>query len=195
MRQRIDETGKKYGCLTFLNYLRPGGQGVGPIWVLRCDCGHLRELPRRVVVHNQTKTCGRPDCPHMKGLRSAPSKRKQLSLAMKIYGKYVKEAAARNITWCLPPEVFSEMITQPCAYCGDTPQYEPSLALRHWNGSQRLNGVDRLDSKQAYAVDNTVPCCRICNYMKRNYSVEFFVKHISKLYLHLLASPSSQEIT
>ena len=29
-----------------------------------------------------------------------------------------------------------------------------------------LNGVDRVDSKGSYSIENSVPCCKTCNFMK-----------------------------
>lgn len=46
------------------------------------------------------------------------------------------------------------IILQPCDYCGG----------RHVDLA--LNGVDRVDSKGSYSIENSVPCCKTCNFMK-----------------------------
>ena len=46
------------------------------------------------------------------------------------------------------------IILQPCYYCGG----------RHVD--LVLNGVDRVDSKGSYSIENSVPCCKTCNFMK-----------------------------
>jgi hypothetical protein len=43
-------------------------------------------------------------------------------------------------------------------------------------------GLDRVDSNKGYCVDNVVPCCSICNYMKLNLDVNDFKNHIIKIY-------------
>jgi hypothetical protein len=40
--------------------------------------------------------------------------------------------------------------------------------------SIRAFGIDRIDSNLGYVIDNVVPCCKDCNYMKRAYSAEHF---------------------
>lgn len=43
-------------------------------------------------------------------------------------------------------------------------------------------GLDRIDSSQEYTFNNCVPCCIICNRMKRNHSKEDFINHIKSIY-------------
>ena len=47
----------------------------------------------------------------------------------------------------------------PCAYCG--------LGER--------NGVDRTDNDIGYTLDNCVPCCSECNYMKNSFPLGVFL--------------------
>lgn len=64
-------------------------------------------------------------------------------------------------------ERFAILITQPCSYCGD-------------NGKV---GIDRIDNSQGYTTENSTPCCKICNFMKKTMTKEDFLKHITKIYL------------
>ena len=56
----------------------------------------------------------------------------------------------------------------PCEYCGG---YSDEL-----NGV-KFNGVDRIDSSQGYTVENSVPCCGMCNQMKMFYDLHDFLEH------------------
>ena len=60
---------------------------------------------------------------------------------------------------------------------------ESNLKTRkcHYCGSEKSNGIDRIDSSLGYLPDNVLPCCKICNYMKNNHSYKFFVEHIKKI--------------
>ena len=49
-----------------------------------------------------------------------------------------------------------------CRYCGS-------------RGTNRLNGIDRVDSAVGYDVGNVVPSCTVCQYSKRNYSLQIFL--------------------
>jgi hypothetical protein len=46
-------------------------------------------------------------------------------------------------------------------------------------------GIDRIDSSKCYTEDNCVPACSICNYIKKDYSVQDFIRHIRKIYYYL----------
>lgn len=64
---------------------------------------------------------------------------------------------------------FIELIKKPCQYCGET---------------EERRGVDRVDNSLGYTKENSAPCCKMCNYMKKNYSVEKLLSHVKKIYLH-----------
>jgi hypothetical protein len=44
--------------------------------------------------------------------------------------------------------------SKPCEYCTYAPE-----------AGDKLNGLDRVDSKGKYSDNNTVACCSTCNYM------------------------------
>lgn len=58
------------------------------------------------------------------------------------------------------------MSSKPCYYCGELREY---------------NGIDRIDSNIGYEDNNIVPCCEICNKMKSNYDLVFWLNHINKI--------------
>lgn len=49
-------------------------------------------------------------------------------------------------------------------------------------GTKEKLGVDRIDNTKGYIKGNCVTCCKWCNMMKKNLSVEDFIKHITKIY-------------
>jgi len=83
-----------------------------------------------------------------------------------IYRSYVSSARKRGYEFNLSIEEFAAILVEPCSYCGDVTS----------------QGVDRIDSGAGYDKDNCCACCKICNYMKKNYSVEEFISHIKKIY-------------
>ena len=50
------------------------------------------------------------------------------------------------------------------------------------SGDFVYNGLDRVDNEKGYTIDNVVPCCKHCNYAKRNRSVEEFIDWIAQVY-------------
>jgi len=60
-----------------------------------------------------------------------------------------------GLGWTITWEQYSELISNPCTYCGGS--------LPETSG-----GLDRLDNSRGYDPDNVVPCCATCNYVRRD---------------------------
>ena len=78
-----------------------------------------------------------------------------------------------DIESCISKEKFKEISAKECNYCGVSGP----------------NGIDRINSKKGYEKDNCVPCCKHCNYVKGNLSIDDFktwakrfAQHQIKLY-------------
>lgn len=88
-----------------------------------------------------------------------------------IHGRYIRckhdSAISRHLTFSLTEKEYEQIVTQPCYYCN--------------NHSNPYNGIDRIDNTKGYSIDNGVPCCTVCNYMKRDYTVEFFLQHVQAI--------------
>jgi hypothetical protein len=87
----------------------------------------------------------------------------------KLEGKFssIKNGARRrNYSFKLTIEQFQHIIEQPCTYCGE---------------SEKKIGVDRVDNTQGYTVENSAPCCKICNMMKKDMTLENFLTHAQKI--------------
>jgi hypothetical protein len=87
--------------------------------------------------------------------------------------QYKDGAKARGLEWTLSEETFFSLLTQDCTYCGTAPAQEVKGFL--------YNGVDRQDNTRGYAEGNCVSCCGLCNFWKRDLSVENFKEHASKV--------------
>jgi hypothetical protein len=68
-------------------------------------------------------------------------------------------------------EEFKYIVLQPCKYCG---------------GFNQSKGIDRIKNSDGYTKENSVSCCKMCNYMKKNYSLKEFLSQIEKIYKHSL---------
>ena len=44
----------------------------------------------------------------------------------------------------------------------------------HYCGKEGPNGIDRVDNSKGYILENCVPCCKHCNYVKGNLSINDF---------------------
>jgi 5-methylcytosine-specific restriction endonuclease McrA len=88
-----------------------------------------------------------------------------------------KKLRGRGISWFTPLDYHSELVKQPCAYCGappsnvEYPPGRPDLAIR-------LSGTDRVDSSRAYVPGNIVPCCSDCNTKKGDRNLLIFLAKV-----------------
>lgn len=89
--------------------------------------------------------------------------------------------------WNLNPKEFLSIIQQNCYYCGEPPQARSTRQGRVGNKTlfkTPVNGIDRIDSSKDYTIDNCVPCCSKCNYMKQSFSQKDFLSHVEKIHFY-----------
>jgi hypothetical protein len=85
------------------------------------------------------------------------------------YKRLQAQARKRNKYYAISPAFYEEVKKLGCFYC------KTSL------DSNKGSGIDRVDSKGHYTVDNVVGCCGTCNLAKRAMSVEEFLEWVSKV--------------
>jgi len=49
-------------------------------------------------------------------------------------------------------------------------------------GHYKYNGIDRKINSRGYTPDNSLPCCRTCNFMKKDMDYQTFVDWIGRAY-------------
>ena len=82
--------------------------------------------------------------------------------------QYKTRACHKDFEFEMTDEEFFHLIELECFYCG----------------TENGNGIDRVDNAIGYIRDNVVPCCKTCNYIKGNYSKNFFLAHVMKIASH-----------
>ena len=68
-------------------------------------------------------------------------------------------ACKRGLEFQIPESNYYELINSRCYYCGE---------------KYNLN-LDRVNNDIGYILENVVPCCPMCNMMKRGYSESAFI--------------------
>ena len=113
----------------------------------------------------------------------------QIGFRNNLFRQYKRNADLRNHKFLLSQEEFENIIFQDCYYCGEKPHpMTESQIIERGNPKQPplfYNGIDRLDSDKDYTLDNVVPCCPTCNYMKHLLNKDDFIKQILKIHQHL----------
>lgn len=168
MGKRKDHTGQRFGRLVVSAYVGHDKNGHA-LWDCACDCGGNKVVRAVHLRTGHTQSCG---CIHKEmGTRAAvaastlpPGQAPKFALL----SSYKRSARLRGLTWDLTPEEFFKVIENPCFYCGAPP----------------LVGADRVDNSVGYLKNNLVPCCTICNWMKRHLTIKEFLSHIEQIFKH-----------
>jgi hypothetical protein len=173
----IDFAGAKIGRLTVLHRdMNPPNKRCA-YWICQCSCGtiirvtgsDLKRHPKSVE-----RSCG---CASRLPARQAYLNR--------LYRGYKYSAYNRSLEFKLTKDDVFEMFSQNCIYCNSAPSYPNKVKLnRYYNGIEKTNGIDRIDSSIGYTKDNCVPCCSMCNQLKFDYVLEIWLEHIKKIYQH-----------
>lgn len=163
--------------------------GKNRAFLCKCLCGNEKIVKKKHLGRN-VKSCGclnnESRVEHCKKFLANKNRRflPEESSARTIWRKRYKQ---------LPYPTFIELCKQKCFYCGTKPfakynkfKKEGSNFAKR-NGYFTYNGIDRIDSKKGYTIDNVVPCCKYCNSAKLDRSVNDFKKWIKKVYTNTIA--------
>lgn len=185
--KKEDLLGRVFGRLTVIGSAEPVGKRKRSAWLCRCECGVEKVVKSEELKNGDTKSCG---CLN-------DEKRSERAAAM--YGACVKyhpsETTARRVWRAqyndgLAFEDFMRISQMPCHYCGEEPNNvqngpatdKKSSAFARENGDFIYNGLDRVDSNKPHTLENVVPCCKWCNYAKRERTVAEFEIWAERLY-------------
>ena len=96
------------------------------------------------------------------------------------YNEYLRGAIKKNLQFNLDADQFETLVNSRCHYCDE------------YDGTKVI-GIDRVDSERGYFIENVVPCCSTCNFMKSDLEKDDFLNHICKIYLHSCADAETAE--
>jgi hypothetical protein len=165
--------GDKKFRLTFLKVVvsKSVGKKYRRFIEVECDCGKKKEI--RIDNFGKHKSCG---C--YEGQRL--NKPKGEAAFTSLFCNYKANAKKRNLSFNLTKDEFRKLTKGNCHYCGDKPKH--LYKKQKCNGAYKGNGVDRLNNKLGYTINNCVSCCYKCNWMKSDLTPKKFLKHIEKIY-------------
>lgn len=179
MPARINrKPGDRHGRLVLICEKEPDGWG-GRQFLFKCDCGN--EVTVRWGI---TASCG---CLQREMTKHKTNYAKRLRYGEAcfnfVYSRYVRSARAKKRTFLLTKDQFKDLTSRPCHYCGTA----PTCIETKYNdayGEYTYNGLDRVDPKAGYTMENVVPCCRDCNIAKHTMTEERFFSWLKRAYTH-----------
>jgi len=165
-----DHTGKKYGMLTILKYVRSVKKDT--IWLVRCECGNTKEMRASTFKKPRNKGCG---CLRHRKQSEHPNWSGYKGLGSSFYGNIKKKAIHRNIEFDVSIEYLWDLFSgqeKRCALSGipltiETPN-------NYWNSGNA--SLDRINSSVGYIKGNVQWVCKDANFMKQQLSESHFVE-------------------
>jgi len=142
---------------------------------LNKECGkEFRTFAHQIKI-GKGKYCSR-ECWNRAGHKIIYKDRRIPALNSLFY-VYKKNAEYRNLGFIINIKDFENITSLPCFYCGK----EPIQIKKYRSSSYIYNGVDRIDNTIGYSIDNCVPACGRCNWMKSDMSTVDFINHIKNI--------------
>lgn len=175
--------GKKHGRWMVIGFPKK----TGDFYSVKCVCtcnkvsrirlGELRRSDNPACIKCSSKERG-------KKLSKSP----EMVIARAVFSCIERGAKKRGLPFNISLEYFLLCAKMPCNYCGAI-----GSCIRkspRFCGEFHYNGLDRLDSSLGYSEENTVPCCKACNYAKHTMSVPEFLEWASRLYMYSCSKTS-----
>jgi hypothetical protein len=166
------------------------------LWPCLCPCGKITNITHSNLLNKNTNHC--ISCSSVENLKQYNSKKiahNKLpdgeAAFNTLYRSYFKNAQQRELSFDLDKDVFKSITKMDCHYCGQPPNnHYPSIGTTRSSAKKTItqyqyNGIDRVNSKLGYSIDNCVPACSVCNYMKKSLSFGDFKQHIARIYKNL----------
>jgi len=177
-----DISGQQFGSLAVISPVRCNPHSE---WLCICSCGENRVVRGTRLSQGLTTACA--SCSKKQGaLRSGKTKElpKDIACLRKLLGEYKSNARRKGIAFTLNDSEFESLVLQSCHYCGTPPQRE--YKTKNQSRVLLVNGIDRKDSSIGYLPENTVACCHVCNYAKREMSCDEFLEWAKRICRHQL---------
>lgn len=186
-KYRTDLTGQRFGRLIVLEFMPD--EKIKGSWLCKCDCGKEKVILDCSLKSGGTKSCGCLQKEQMSLKMTGQKYTKGNTYTRGNYGEssfnsilksYKSSSKRRNYEFSLSEEQFKILTKQNCFYCGK----EPSSIINSKTcyGEYIYNGIDRVNNKEGYTLENCVPCCKICNIMKGILNKEEFLNQNKQIY-------------
>jgi hypothetical protein len=167
----IDLTGQVFGKWTVLKYTKTGKNAF---WLCKCECGVEAEVDGHNLRIGGSLSCG--NCAQNVKLSD------EYACLRRLYNVYKNNAKKFGRIFELSLEQFKELTKSNCVYCGLPPLQVCTRSDRVVKPEPYIyNGLDRANNDEGYTLKNAVPCCKMCNRAKMDYSLEEFNAWVDRL--------------
>lgn len=181
MARYLDITGRRYGIIQVIEYTRTHNGAA--YWRCRCDCGKEYEVNGNSLTRGRgCKSCG---CMTKYKVAAALRKKDPTEASRNnAYNVFLRNARKRDLENTLSYEDWFSLTQQPCNYCGaykSNCNRMPRVVFKR-NACFYYNGIDRVDNELGYTLENSVACCKNCNFAKHSIGAETFLRLVKNIY-------------
>lgn len=153
------------------------------VWECKCDCGNIVSVVQCHLINGNIKSCGcyKRDIISQRNTRNRKSKLQKGEFGLnRVFSTYKRAARKRNLLFNLSIIQFRLLTSSNCYYCNSSPSLICSPARGTYLDTVKYseytyNGIDRVDNRQGYNIDNCVPCCYTCNRNKMDSNIDDFL--------------------
>jgi hypothetical protein len=141
------------------------------------DCGIIKEVIAHTIFNRKNSQFNKDEktyCSDCANHRMSGENNSQYKHGSIRYPQYRHNALRRNLEFNLTAEQFKSITEQKCYYCNGYSQDRDPRFIG--------NGIDRKNSNLGYVIENCVPCCVTCNFIKNNMDFNEFIDYIRRLY-------------
>ena len=191
MPRFLNRIGMRYGRLNVIFYKGKDNRGLH-LWECQCSCGNTKIVVGQNLSSGKSKSCGclKDEFLKAKGNQYGLYEDRQEAM-LKVQYSHLKRRHTKNnmVGVVIDYEKFKKLSKSKCKYCGTEYSKEIEDRLNESKSQKRLseeilkiNGIDRLDSNIGYTNENSVTCCKTCNFAKNTLSESEFYLWIKKIY-------------
>ena len=187
-----DRVGDRHGRLIVVSHAGKDHRKKH-LWLCRCDCGKEKVVVGDNLSSGKSNSCGclRAEFLARKGNQYCLYEDRESALINVQYSHMKRRNKRLGFLDCMPLAEFAKLIKSPCKYCGIDSSKEIEDRLNESKSMKRLsnhvlkcNGVDRINPDGGYTIENSVPCCKFCNFAKHTMQEVEFYKWLKRAYEH-----------
>lgn len=185
-----DRTNDKHGRLTVISHAGKDHRNKH-LWLCLCDCGNEKIVVSDNLSSGKSNSCGclKAEFLAKKGNQWGLYEDREVALLKVQYSHLKRRNRKMGFIGELSFDSFSLKVKSPCRYCGLEHSKEVEDRLNESPKQKRLsdhvlkcNGIDRVDNKKGYEDENSVSCCKFCNFAKHTMSEDDFYLWIKRVY-------------
>ena len=188
-----DRTNNNYGRLSVIKHAGKDSRGKH-LWLCKCLCGNEKIVVSDNLSSGKSNSCGclKAEFLSRKGNQYGIFEDRELALLKVQYSHLKRRNLKLGYADTIDLAMFTNIVKSPCRYCGLEYSKEIEDRLNESKKQKRLsdhvlkcNGIDRKDCNIGYTKENSVSCCKFCNFAKHTMLENDFYKWVKRVHAHL----------